>query len=68
MYFKTAQFLVWKNVEQNYKRYMSTYKFRFIIENVREIRTTLKNHYALWCHKCDICILFKAKFLKKEAK
>ena len=22
--------------------------------------------YALWCHKYDICILFKAKFLKKE--
>ena len=39
------------------KRYMSTYKFRFavcwcnvwkfIMDNLREIRTTLKNHYAL---------------------
>ena len=27
-----------------------------------------KIHYALWCHKYDIGILFKAKFLKKEAK
>ena len=34
----------------------------------REIPTALKTHYALWCHKYDICILFTAKFLTKEAK
>ena len=38
------------------------------MDNVREIHTTLKNHYALWCDKYDICILFTVKFLKKECK
>ena len=38
------------------------------MDTVREIPTALKNHYALRCHKYDICILLKAKFLTKEAK
>ena len=38
------------------------------MDTVREIPTALKTHYALGCHKYDICILFKAKFLTKEAK
>ena len=37
-------------------------------DTVREIPTALKTHYAVWCHKYDNCILFKAKFLTKEAK
>ena len=37
------------------------------MDTVRQIPTALKTHYAL-CHKYDICILFKAKFLRKEAK
>ena len=37
---------------------------KFIIDTVRENHTAQKAHYALWRHKY-ICILFKAKFLKK---
>ena len=36
------------------------------MDAVREIYSAL-NHYALWRHKYDICILFKSKFLKKDS-
>ena len=39
-----------------------------IIDTVRENYTALEAQYALSCHGYDICIVFKAKFLKKEAK
>ena len=38
------------------------------MDTVREIPTALQTHYTLQCHKYDICILFKAKFLMKEEK
>ena len=38
------------------------------MDTVSKIPTALKTHYALWGHKYDICILFKAKFLTEEAK
>ena len=43
------------------------YLLKFIMDPVRKIHTALKNHYALGCHKYDICMLFKSKFLQKEA-
>ena len=48
--------------------YVSATFGNLTMDTVREIHTALKNNYALWCHKYDIFILFKAKFLKKEAK
>ena len=58
MYFKTTQLLVWKMLNKitnaicqltnSVLPYVSAVFWKFIMDyNVREIPTTLKNHYAL---------------------
>ena len=65
------QFLVWKNVKRNYKRHMLTYKLRFVVcqcnfrkfvmDNVREIRTTLKN-----IMHCDVISMIFAYIIQSK--